>query len=181
MTGGNPEGTVRDRTEFSAYVAGRRPRLLAAARAITGNDHDAEDLLQSVLARVYLAWDRIEDHAAADRYVRRALANQYASWWRQPWRRAEQVSDLVPEPRRSWTGVPVAGPGDPLEDRDLLGDLLGGLPLQQRRAVVLRHLEQLSEAETARALGVSVGTVKSNTSRGLATLRRLHGDHRAPV
>lgn len=160
--------------DFSQYVARQRPRLLAAARAITGDEHDAEDLLQSVLAKVYLAWEHIDDPAAIDRYVRRSLANQYASWWRQPWRRTEEASDVVPEPRRSWSGVPVAATSDPLGDRELLWDLLRRLPLQQRRAVALRHLEQLSEVETARALGTSVGTVKSNTSRGLASLRRLH-------
>jgi RNA polymerase sigma-70 factor (sigma-E family) len=156
------------RLEFAEYVASQRRSLLRAAAAITGDRNTAEDLLQSALASVFVRWAGIRDHRAADAYVRRAMANQHASWFRQKWRTHEQVTDEVPEPAARWTDPPVEGPSE----RQQLWPLVTSLPARQRAAVVLRYYEELSEAETARALGCSIGTVKSSTSRGLATLRR---------
>lgn len=156
--------------DFEAYVAERRPALLRWARAVAGDPHTAEDLLQASLVRVLPRWESIREGAAADAYVRRTITRQYVSWQRQPWRRDEVVSSTLPEPA---TGPPDAA--DPREADQVWGLVLA-LPARQRAAVALRFYEQLSIAEIAEVLGCSTGTVKSNTSRGLAALRRLAAD-----
>jgi RNA polymerase sigma-70 factor (sigma-E family) len=151
------------REAFQAYVSGRSPALLRTAYLLTGNRADAEDLLQTALAKTYLAWDRIREREALDGYVRRVLVTTQTSFWRR--KRPEALYDEVPE---------RAG-RDQLADSDLhdaLWSALGQLSRKQRAAVVLRYYEDLSEAETARVLGVSVGTVKSTTSRALSLLRK---------
>lgn len=151
---------------FTAYVQARGPVLLRTARSLTANPNDAEDLLQTALAKTYLAWDRIEDQRALDGYVRRALVNTRTSQWRK--RRVDEYScEELPEPE------PVPGP-DPAEQqavRDAVWQAVLALPDRQRAMVVLRYYEDLSEAQTAAVLGVSVGTVKSAVSRALAKLR----------
>lgn len=160
--------------DFASYVAARRPALLRWARAVAGDPHSAEDLLQDSLVRVLARWEGLREGAAADAYVRRTITRQYVSWQRQPWRRDEVASAEVPEP-----GTAVE-PGAAADPSGRLWDLVLALPPQQRAAVALRYYEQLSVAETAAVLGCSTGTVKSNTSRGLAALRRL-ADHPAPA
>jgi RNA polymerase sigma-70 factor (sigma-E family) len=156
------------REDFRAYVTGRSPALLRTAYLLTGNRADAEDLLQTALAKTYLAWDRIREREALDGYVRRVMVNTQTSWWRRR-KVDEYATDELPE-RGS--------------DRDVAGDLvlhdalwtaLSSLPRRQRAMVVLRYYEDLSEAETAAVLGVSVGTVKSTTSRALMKLRDSSG------
>lgn len=153
--------------EFHAYVAARSPALLRTAYLLTGDRYDAEDLLQTALAKTYLAWGRIREHGALDGYVRRTMVNTNTSWWRR---------------RRHLTEHPVAEPPERVDSTDQAGatvladvlwQALGRLPKRQRAALVLRFYEDLSEAETAAALGISVGTVKSTTSRGLARLREV--------
>jgi RNA polymerase sigma-70 factor (sigma-E family) len=153
--------------DFEAYVAERRPALLRWARAVAGDPHTAEDLLQASLVRVLPRWESIREGAAADAYVRRTITRQYVSWQRQPWRRDEVVSSSLPEPATS-----LPDHADP-RDAEVVWGLVLALPERQRAAVALRFYEQLSVAETAEVLGCSTGTVKSNTSRGLAALRRL--------
>jgi RNA polymerase sigma-70 factor (sigma-E family) len=156
--------------DFDAYVAERRPALLRWARAVTGDSHAAEDLLQDSLARVLPRWGSIREGAAADAYVRRTITRQYVSWQRQPWRRDEVPSAALPE---------TAGTSDVLADpheAERVWGLVLALPARQRATVALRFYEQLSVAETAAVLGCSTGTVKSNTSHGLAALRRLAAD-----
>ena len=162
---------VRAAPDFASYVAARRPALLRWARAVAGDPHSAEDLLQDSLVRVLPRWEGIREGAAADAYVRRTITRQYVSWQRQPWRRDEVASAAVPETGR--TAHPVAGPEVTPETAGRLWDLVLALPPQQRAAVALRYYEQLSVAETAAVLSCSTSTVKSNTSRGLAALRRL--------
>ncbi|NLU76194.1 SigE family RNA polymerase sigma factor [Streptomyces sp. HNM0575] len=151
---------------FTSYVRARGPVLLRTARSLTANRCDAEDLLQTALAKTYLAWERIEDHRALDGYVRKALLNTRTSQWRK--RRVDEfVCDELPEPE------PQQGP-DPAEAqavRDALWHAVLKLPARQRAMVVLRFYEDLSEAQTAAVLGVSVGTVKSAVSRALVKLR----------
>ena len=159
--------TSEARLDFAAYVAERRTALLRAACAITRDRDTAEDLLQTALAGVFSHWDRIRDHRAADAYVRRAMTNQHVSWHRQPWRSAEQATSDVPEPCPRWAGQSP----EPALERQGIWPLVNCLPPRQRQTVVLRYYEDLSEAETAAVLGCSIGTVKSSTSRGLATLR----------
>lgn len=155
--------------DFEAYVAERRPALLRWARAVAGDPHTAEDLLQDSLLRVLPRWESIREGAAADAYVRRTITRQYVSRQRRPSRR-EVVSAWLPEPPTSTPDL-----ADPREAQQVWGLVLA-LPARQRAAVALRFYEQLSVAETAEVLGCSTGTVKSNTSRGLAALRRLAAD-----
>ncbi|MGW3203681.1 SigE family RNA polymerase sigma factor [Streptomyces sp. NPDC001135] len=152
---------------FASYVRARQPVLLRTARSLTANLSDAEDLLQTALAKTYVAWERIEDQRALDGYVRRALLNTRTSQWRK--RRVDEFScDELPEPE------PVPGDGDPAERQalhDAMWQAVMRLPARQRAMVVLRYYEDLSEAQTAEVLGVSVGTVKSAVSRALGKLR----------
>ncbi|WUH99515.1 SigE family RNA polymerase sigma factor [Spirillospora sp. NBC_00431] len=149
--------------EFREYVAERGTMLLRAATQLTSDRAEAEDLLQAALAKTYLAWDRIEDPAAVDGYVRRAMVNTQISWWR---RRKLDVypTDRLPD-------RPVDDHTGRSEMRDALGRALRRLPERQRLAVMLRYYEDMSEREIAEVLGVSVGTVKSTVSRAMAKLR----------
>ncbi|MET9761135.1 SigE family RNA polymerase sigma factor [Streptomyces sp. NPDC006372] len=152
---------------FSSYVKARQPVLLRTARSLTGNQSDAEDLLQTALTKTYVAWERIEDHRALDGYVRRALLNTRTSQWRK--RKVDEFAcDELPEPE------PRAGGDDPAEQQalhDAMWRAIMRLPARQRAMVVLRYYEDLSEVQTAEVLGVSVGTVKSAVSRALGKLR----------
>jgi RNA polymerase sigma-70 factor (sigma-E family) len=149
--------------EFRDYVAERGHALLRSALQLTGDRAEAEDLLQAALAKTYLAWDRIQDRSAVDGYVRRAMVNTQISWWRRRKLEIYPTDDLPDQPvddhtRRS-------------ELHDALGRALDRLPERQRLAVILRYYEDMSEAEIADVLGISIGTVKSTVSRAMAKLR----------
>ncbi|MGW6281040.1 SigE family RNA polymerase sigma factor [Kribbella sp. NPDC055071] len=149
---------VRSVVDFDAFVAARSTALLRTAYLLTRDHALAEDLVQTALAKAWFHWSRIQADDP-EPYVRRILVTTYASWW-----------------RRRWTGeVPTAelpeSPTPPREDGFDLWDALGRLPRRQRVVVVLRFYEDLSEAETARVMGTSPGTVKSQTSKALAKLR----------
>lgn len=150
--------------EFVDFVHGVSPRLLTSAWMLTGDPHLAEELVQETLARVYANWRRTRgDNPTA--YARRVLVNLNTDRWRKG--RREVLTADVPEQRR----VSVPGPGDRV---DLGLDLIRALDTlapRERECVVLRHYLDVSERDAATALGVSVGTVKSSTSRGLAALR----------
>ncbi|MEU2160372.1 SigE family RNA polymerase sigma factor [Streptomyces chengbuensis] len=153
-------------TSFSSYVRARGPVLLRTARSLTANPNDAEDLLQTALAKTYVAWERIEDHRALDGYVRRALLNTRTSQWRK--RKVDEFScEELPEP----SGPPPADPAERQVLHDAMWRAVMRLPERQRAMVVLRYYEDLSEVQTAEVLGVSVGTVKSAVSRALGKLR----------
>lgn len=148
---------------FREYVASRGKALLRTAYLLTGNVADAEDLVQSALAKTYLAWHRIEDRAALDGYVRRAMVNTHISWWRR--RRLEEVpTDEVPDQA-------VADHTVASDLQESLRRAIDRLPQRMRAAVVLRFYEDMTESEVAEALGVSLGTVKSTVSRAVAKLR----------
>jgi RNA polymerase sigma-70 factor (sigma-E family) len=151
----------RDR-EFTAYVAARAPALRRVAYLLCGDWHRAEDLTQSALARLYLAWSRARRTGAIDRYARRIVVRVFLDERRRLWRR-EVPTAVLPEP-------PVAAHTS--EDRLVVLEALDLVPPRQRAALVLRFWEDLSVAETAEALGCSEGTVKSQTARGLAALRQ---------
>jgi RNA polymerase sigma-70 factor (sigma-E family) len=151
--------------EFDAYVVASGPRLKRLAFLLTGDVDAAEDLLQTAYAKALPRWSRIRSYDQPDAYMRRVLVNGRTSVWRRT-RGREVLTDRVPD---------RAGP-DPAEGRGEAEDLrraLLALPAKQRAAVVLRFYCDLSEQETAAAMDVSVGTVKSHTSRGLARLREL--------
>lgn len=156
------------REEFRAYVTARSAGLLRTAYLLTGSRADAEDLLQTALAKTYLAWDRIREREALDGYVRRVMVNTQTSFWRRR-RVDERPAGELPE--RS-TGRDATAD---LDLHDALWSALAGLPRRQRAMLVLRYYEDMSEAETASVLGVSVGTVKSTTSRALSRLREDAG------
>lgn len=156
--------------EFAAYMAARQPSLLRTAYLLTGDQHTAEDLVQTALAKLYLSWDRVQRRELVDGYVRRILVNENNSLWRRSWKRREVTTDYLPE-----TPAPHQEPDD--GSSQALWEFVQTLPKKQRAAVVLRYYEDLSEAETAAVLGVSVGTVKSQTSRALATMRSKVADH----
>jgi RNA polymerase sigma-70 factor (sigma-E family) len=157
-----------DRAEFHGYVAARSGALLRTAYLLTGSRADAEDLLQTALAKTYLAWPRIADRGALDGYVRRVMVNTQTSRWRLRRVNETPTADL---PERA--GVdPVAG----ADLHDALWRALATLPPRQRAAVVLRYYEDLTEVETADALGISIGTVKSTVSRALTSLRDRAAD-----
>ncbi|MFY9892293.1 MAG: SigE family RNA polymerase sigma factor [Streptosporangiaceae bacterium] len=148
---------------FRDYVQARSRALLRTAYLLTGNLADAEDLLQSALAKTYLAWDRIEDRGALDGYVRRALVNTHISWWRR--RRLDEFpTDEVPDQA-------VADYSVSSELQESLRRAIDRLPQRMRAAVMLRYYEDMTEAEVAEILGVSLGTVKSTVSRAVAKLR----------
>jgi RNA polymerase sigma-70 factor (sigma-E family) len=152
-----------DDPDFRDYVTARSRSLLRAAYLLTGNRADAEDLVQAALAKTYLAWDRIEDRSALDGYVRRAMVNTHISWWRR--RRLEEYpTDEIPDQA-------VADHSGTSELQDSLRRAVDRLPQRMRAAVVLRYFEDMTEAEVADALGVSLGTVKSTVSRAVAKLR----------
>jgi RNA polymerase sigma-70 factor (sigma-E family) len=152
-----------DDPAFREYVRARGRALLRTAYLLTGNLADAEDLVQSALAKTYLAWNRIEDRGAVDSYVRRAMINTQISWWRR--RRLEEFpTDEIPD--QAVTDFPA---GSDLGDS--LQRAIDRLPQRMRAAVMLRYYEDMTEAEVAEVLGVSVGTVKSTISRAVAKLR----------
>ena len=156
------------RASFRDDVAARSPALLRTAYLLTGDRSDAEDLLQTALAKTYLAWDRIREREAIDGYVRRVMVNTRTSWWRR--RKVDEYpTDQLPERRTDRDAT------EDLALHDALWSALATLPKRQRAMVVLRYYEDLSEAETAEILGVSVGTVKSTTSRALVKLRDTSG------
>ena len=159
--------------EFREFVAGRSAALLRVAFLICGDAGLAEDLLQTALTRTYLAWRRLGGMVSVEAYARRVLVNTATSWWRRRWR-AERPTGVVPE-------RPVADRTDAYADRDEVWQLLQSLPARQRAVIVLRYYDDMSEAEIAAALELSIGTVKSHASRALATLRgRLGDDVRQP-
>ena len=139
-----------------------------------GDRHTAEDLTQTAFAKLYLSWDKVRDHGSIDGYLRRILVNENNSLWRRAWKKREHATDELPEP------TPHVDEYD--DGRSAaLWDLVQSLPKKARAVLVLRYYEQLSEAETAEVLGVSVGTVKSQTSRALAALRERTPAHLNPA
>lgn len=162
-TGGMSRAEARD-AEFTAYLAARQPALLRTAYLLTGDRDQAEDVLQTALAKLYLSWDKVRDRGAVDAYVRRIVVNENNSLWRRGWKRREHATDVVPEERPHHDEYDEG-------TSDALWQVVQTLPRKARAVVVLRYYEQLTEAETADVLGISIGTVKSQASRALATLR----------
>jgi RNA polymerase sigma-70 factor (sigma-E family) len=160
--------------DFAAYLQARQASVQRTAYLLTGDRHSAEDLTQTAFAKLYLAWDRVRDQGSMDGYLRRILVNENNSLWRRGWKKREHATDKLPEP------VPVLDEYD--DGRGAaLWELVRSLPRKARAVLVLRYYEELSEAETAEILGVSVGTVKSQTSRALAALRERTPAHLNPA
>jgi RNA polymerase sigma-70 factor (sigma-E family) len=160
-TSGGPVNEQAGSVDFDDFVAARSSGLLRTAYLLTHDHALAEDLLQTALTKAWFAWPRIEGRP--EPYVRRILVNTYATWWRRRWN-GELSTGQLPE----HGGADPAAASDTGHD---LWDAMARLPRRQRAVVVLRYFEDLTEAETARLLGCSVGTVKSQLSKALAKLR----------
>ncbi|MFI7039264.1 SigE family RNA polymerase sigma factor [Microbispora rosea] len=157
---------IRDHAEerrFREFVSARAPALMRLAYLLTGGDqHSAEDLVQTALAKVVTRWGHVDEPEA---YVRQVMYRQQISWWRLAWRQRETSVADVPE-------LPAGRAGtDEAELRIILRRALARLTPRQRAVLVLRYLEDLPENEVARILGCSVGTVRSTAHRSLARLR----------
>lgn len=150
-------GAERD-AEFTEFYAARVRALRRVAYVVTRDWHGAEDATQRAFVKVYRAWPRITP-AGLEAYVRRAVVNESLSW-------------VTRRPR----DLPVEHvPDRPMDVPDLPLDLdaaLATLPPQQRAVIALRFVDDRSVAETAEALGIAEGSVKSHTAKALATLRR---------
>jgi RNA polymerase sigma-70 factor (sigma-E family) len=148
--------------QFVEFVRASSTRLLHAAYLLTGDRHRAEDAVQTALARTYASWSRIR-HADAYAYTRKVLTNHVIDAWRRPIR--EHATDEVPDqPVRRDVAQDVV-------QREWLLAALGTLTGRERAIVVLRHFFDLSEADVAKELKVTVGTVKRTNSRALGKLR----------
>ena len=165
---GLADGTADSAADFDTWVAARGPALLRLAYTLTGNQADAEDVVQEALARALPRWDRIARVENVDAYVRRMVVNAHTSWWRR-WRRRETP---VAELRDSV----VDDHSTAFDDSRRLWLACQALPDVQRTAVVLRYYEQLEYAEIADLTGVREGSVRARVSRGIAALRESMGD-----
>lgn len=161
-------GTARqprpDAEGFCAFVTARQAALLRSAWLVTGDENEAQDLLQEALTRVWVHWHRVSRDGNPEMYVRKVMVNAQISWWRQ---------------RRSAESTPVEAPNtaslfEAVEQRPRILQALRSLPPRQRAVVVLRYYDDLSEADTAAILDCSVGTVKSQCHKALSKLRQLY-------
>jgi RNA polymerase sigma-70 factor (sigma-E family) len=150
----------RGQRGFEEFVAARRTALLRTAYLLTGNHHDAEDLVQATLLRVVPRWSRIASNP--EPYVRKVLVRESVTRWRGRRWRERSVSE---PPERPAAETP--------NDRVALREALATLSPRQRAVLVLRYYDDLTELATAEVLGISVGTVKSHARDGLARLREV--------
>lgn len=161
-----PTTNAADTEDFGEFVRAVLPGLLRYGHALTGNPHDAADLVQSVLERIGARWPSVRRRTGDPvAYARRAMANAHVSRWRRT-RRESLVADLPDT-------VVVYQP-DRFADEPLW-QAVRALPPRQRAVMVLRYYEDLSEAEIASTLGISKGTVKSQANKAMASLRASLG------
>jgi len=154
-----------DEAAFAEFVTREWSRLVRVGFLLTGDLGRAEDLVQQTLVKVHRHWRRVHRDGSPYAYTRAALVNESTSWWRRK-RVAENLGGLPAhvdrDPRDAYAGI---------DNRDELVRALHELPPRMRAVIVLRFYDDLSEAETAHALGISAGSVKSQTSRGLERMR----------
>lgn len=152
--------------EFRAFADASMPGLRRVAVGISRDPHTADDLVQTTMEKLFVAWPRVARAGSPYAYARTTLVRTLLAETRRPWWRREVVAD----------DVEAAAPRDDqaaVEDRVVVHDLLARLTDRQRTCVVLRHLEGLTVAETAAAMGCSEGTVKSTTSEAIARMRGI--------
>ncbi|WP_051639865.1 SigE family RNA polymerase sigma factor [Cellulomonas sp. URHE0023] len=170
---------MRPDEDFRTWAAQHRPMLVRTATLLTAGDpHTAEDVVQTALTKLYLAWPRLRAADNRTAYARRVLVNAFTDEMRATRRQREHLRPELPD-------RPVGG-GTVGEDTRLVFEALAELPERMRATVVLRYFHDLSVADTARALRCTQGTVKSQTARGLEKLGRrlgplLHDDDPRPV
>ena len=151
---------MRHDDDFSAFVAARQTHLRRIAYALCGDWHRADDLLQTALTKLYVAWPRIRHEGGEEAYCRQIMVRANIDESRRPWRRETSTDDL-----------PEVASSDPEPQGDGLFRALQALPPMQRKVVVLRHWLDLSVAQTADELGISEGAVKTHSHRAVAALR----------
>lgn len=156
---------------FTAFVHAAWPRLYRTAYLMLGDHQLAEDLTQTALAKTYGSWRSVKDPAAATGYARVVLANTAVSWFRRRSWRNEHPTEHLPE---------SSVEHDP-STRTAVVDALATLAPRQRAVIVLRYYDDLSVREVAQTLGISEGTVKSQTSDALARLRAVLGEDIVPT
>lgn len=161
-----PDQRAKLDEEYVEYVRARLPVLRRTAYQLTGDAHRGDDLVQQTLTKLYVKWRRAREADNLDAYARTILVRVFLDERRLLWSRVRLV-DALPESPTATDGA--------AEDRALVRAALARVPPRQRAVLVLRFLDDLPVDEVARILGCSPGTVKSQTSYGLATLRRLLG------
>ncbi|WP_151082464.1 SigE family RNA polymerase sigma factor [Nocardioides cynanchi] len=161
--------STRDRAAFAEFAAARARSLHRAAYLMVGDPQLAQDLVQEALTKTYVAWPRLRDPHNAEAYCRKAITTTAISWFRRKGWNNERPTETLPE------GA-LAGHDGGVAQRDEIWRALQSLPPRQRAALVLRYFDDLTEAQTADAMGCAVGTVKSQVSAGLAKLRTRLGD-----
>jgi RNA polymerase sigma-70 factor (sigma-E family) len=165
----------RDPQAFADFVAARSAALHRAAYLMVGDAQLAQDLVQEAVTKTYVAWPRLHDarnHAQVEAYARKAITTTAIGWFRKKsW--GERTVEHLPEGTE-------AGYADGVDQRSWLWQALQELPVRQRAAIVLRYYDDLTEAQTAEAMGCAVGTVKSQVSAGLTKLRDRLGDDVQP-
>jgi RNA polymerase sigma-70 factor (sigma-E family) len=158
---------MTDDLAFERFVRAETPTLYRTAYLLTGNRHDAEELLQDTLARLYPKWDRVTAADSPIGYVQRCVANRFMSVRRSPETRTESRWEL---PER-WDGSNLA---DTVATSRTVWQLLGTLPQKQRTALVMRYFYGLPEGEVAAAIGCRPASVRSLVSRGIAAMRTAY-------
>ena len=151
---------MREDEAFTTYVEARGQHLVRVAYLLTGDQELAQDLVQGVLSRALLSWDRLSKVDDVDAYLRRAVVNARTSWWRRVSRHEAPV-ELAP----------MAALTQDVEDRAALVAELSRLPYKQRAVLVLRYFEDLPDRQIAVILDCAEATVRSHARRGLAALR----------
>ncbi|WP_155372572.1 SigE family RNA polymerase sigma factor [Catellatospora vulcania] len=150
---------------FAEFAAARTPALIRVAYLLTGDQHAAEDLVQSALAKTYARWGSLR-HEDPEGYIRVVMYREQVGWWR----RLGRLRELV-------TAVPadfvMPDPSTHTDLRVAMREALRELPPPQRTVLVLRYYEDLTEGQVAEILGCSIGTVRSRTSRAVTRLRQL--------
>ncbi|WP_109509506.1 SigE family RNA polymerase sigma factor [Nocardioides speluncae] len=158
----------RDRdAEFSEFVAAHQRQLRRFAYSVCGDWTQAEDLLQTALTKLYVAWPKMRSRGVEHSYARRIILRATIDEKRRPWRRESPGLEGFDHP---------AAPGADIHERDELITALAQIPKRQREVVVLRHLVGLSVEQTAEELGLAPGTVKAHAHRALPRLRELLGE-----
>jgi RNA polymerase sigma-70 factor (sigma-E family) len=160
----------QDRAQFAEFVHARASALHRAAYLMVGDPQLAQDLVQEALTKTYVAWPRLRDPRNAEAYCRKAITTTAISWFRRRSWNNERPTEHLPDQTRG------AGPEAGVVERDAVWRALQELPPRQRAALVLRFYEDLTEAQTADAMGCAVGTVKSQVSAALSKLRTRLGD-----
>ncbi|GAA2546663.1 SigE family RNA polymerase sigma factor [Winogradskya consettensis] len=155
--------------EYVAYVSGRIPALRRLAYLLCGNDHQADDLVQETITKIFVRWPQVRKAENIDNYVHTILVRTFLDDRRRGWWKVL----LGTSPERA------APAGAAVEDREVLRAALAQVPPRQQAVLVLRFLDDRPVAEVAEIMGCSQGTVKSQTAHGLAALRRILGDQYA--